>query len=260
MENNKEYIKYAILAAKKAGKLLIKLTPTVPLSVIDRKKLMDEADRKVHDSIYETLQKTFPNQQFLSVFSKNRSFVTNGALWIIDPIVGLGNFGHGNPHYALSIALNIDNITNIGIIYNPAHDELFTCIIGQGAHLNDNLIKVSNTCNLKNALLSTRFPYDLSKENPSTLKIYHNMTLKTEGVLNHASATLDIAYVAAGRIDGFWAKGINPWDLTAAALLVKEAGGRVTTLSGSDYFTKSTEILATNGAIHNEMTKLLQDI
>ena len=131
--NNREYIKHAILAAKNAGKLLLELTPTIPLSAIERKKLEDEVDRKVHDNIIKTLKKIFPNQQYLSAFSENRLFVTDGALWIIDPIVGLDNFGRGNPNYALSIALNIDDRTNIGIIYNPVFDELFTCIIGQGA-------------------------------------------------------------------------------------------------------------------------------
>jgi myo-inositol-1(or 4)-monophosphatase len=257
MENNRAYIKHAILAAKKAGKLLIELTPTIPLSAIERKTLVDEADRKVHDSIYETLKKAFPNQPYLSVFSENQSFITDGALWIIDPIVGLGNFGHGNPHYALSIALNIDDLTNVGVIYNPVFDELFTCIIGQGAYLNNNLISVSKTSHLKHALLSTRFPYDLSKEDPSTLNIYHDMTLNTEGVLNHATATLDLAYVAAGRIDGFWAKGMNAWDLTAAALLIKEAGGKVTTLSGNNHSMESTEIIATNGAIHKEVLNII---
>ena len=257
MENNIAYIKHAILAAKIAGKLLIELTPTIPLSSIERKKLMNEADRAVHDSIYETLRKAFPNQRYLSVFSENQSFITDGALWIIDPIVGLGNFGHGNAYYALSIALNIDDVTTVGVIYNPVFNDLFTCIKGQGAYLNNNSISISKTLHLKDALLSTRFPYDLSEKNKSILNVYNDMVLRCEDVLNHATATLDLAYVAAGRFDGFWAKGMNPWDLTAAALLIKEAGGKVTTLSGDNHSTESTEIIATNGAIHKEVVNII---
>ena len=257
MENNRAYLKHAILAAKKAGKLLIELTPAIPLTAIERKKLMDKADRKVHDSIYETLRKAFPNQRYLSVFSENQSFITDGALWIIDPIVGLGNFGHGNAYYALSIALNIDDVTTVGVIYNPVFNELFTCIKGQGAYLNNNSISVSKTLHLKDALLSTRFPYDLSEKNKSIFNVYNDMVLRSEDVLNHATATLDLAYVAAGRFDGFWAMGMNPWDLTSAALLVKEAGGKVTAFSGDNYFTQCTEIIANNGTIHQEMIHII---
>lgn len=260
MEHNKVYIDQAILAAKKAGKLLLQLTPTILLSPTERKALVANADRTVHDCIYETLIEAFPKPNYISVYSENQIFLTEGALWIVDPLVGSGNFGHGNPHYAISIALNIDDVTALGVIYNPVFDELFTCLKGHGAYLNNSSISVSKTPYLIDALLSTRFPYDLSKKDQSTLNVYNDLVLNSEGVLNHATATLDLAYVAAGRFDGFWATGMNPWDLTAAALLVKEAGGEVTTLSGDQHFTKCTDIIATNGAIHLEVVNVISKI
>ena len=257
MENNKVYLNYAILAAKKAGKILLELAPSILLSPIERQELIDRVDRKTHDCILKTLLDAFPKLKYISEYSENQTFFTDKALWIIDPIVGLGNYGHGSPYYALSIALNIDDVTTVGVIYNPVFNELFTCIKGQGAYLNNNSISISKTLHLKDALLSTRFPYDLSEKNKSILNVYNDMVLRSEDVLNHATATLDLAYVAAGRFDGFWAMGMNPWDLTSAALLVKEAGGKVTAFSGDNYFTQCTEIIANNGTIHQEMIHII---
>ena len=260
----KSYSKYrneAVVAAKKAGELLSSLLPAnCDLNSDERLQLMDSADRKVHDCLLQTLLRSFPDHSYISVYTENPTFFTDRPLWVLDPIVGLGNFSHGDPHFAISIALMLNGVTVTSVIHNPVFGELFSAEKGQGAFLNNRPISVSVTNELKHSLLATRFPYDIREAKRTNLELFNTLILKAEGVLNHGSATLDLAYVASGRYDGFWAIHMNPWDLTAAVLLIEEAGGMVSTLSGEDYFTESVEILATNGKIHQEVLKTVEAV
>ncbi len=254
----REHLVKAISAAKEAGEMLIDLIPSDHrLNSEERSKLMDDADRKVHDCIYDILNIDFPEYKYISVYTENKIFYKDKPLWVIDPIVGLGNFSHGDPHFAVSIALMINGVTVVALIYNPIFNELFTAIKSQGAFLNEKRIHVSKTKKLEHALLSTRFPYDIRHGNVTNLNLFNKLIMEAEGVLNNGTATLDLAYVASGQFDGFWALHMKPWDLTAAVLLIEEAGGRVSTLSGETYMTESLGILATNAIIHKEIVNVI---
>ncbi len=257
----KDHLQKAIIVAKKAGEMLIDLIPSHhSLNSKERLRLMDVADRGVHDCIYNALCEDFIDYKYISVYTENQIFYKDKPLWVIDPIVGLGNFSHGDPHFAVSIALMINGVTVVALIYNPIFNELFTAIKSQGAFLNEKRIQVSKTKKLEHALLSTRFPYDIHDGKVTNLNLFNHLILKAESVLNNATATLDLAYVASGQYDGFWALHMNPWDLTAAVLLIEEAGGKITTLSGETYMTESLEILATNAIIHKEIIKTVSKV
>ncbi len=258
--SNANYLKVARNIAKKSGELLVERLPSeLNLAVRQRRILMESADREVHDYMYNELKLHYPSHSFISVFSKNQKFHKDRPQWVIDPIVGLANFGHGDPGFALSIAFVENGITELAVVYSPIFEQLFTAIKGGGTYLNGQKIQVSRTGELQDSLLSTRFPYDIRTSNVTNLEIFAELILKAESVRNNATASLDLAYVASGQYDGFWAINMNPWDLVAAALLVEEAGGKVTGLSGEPYQMEFGNILATNGVIHNEVVKAITE-
>ncbi len=255
------YLQQAVIAAKKTGDVLLKMMPMDHrLNAQERSKLMDDVDHKSDDCLYESIREVFPDHQYISVGTENQIFHKEGFLWVLDPLVGLGNFAHGDPHYAISAALIVDGIIVAGVVYNPVFNELFTALKGYGSFLNGKPIRVSNTEKMENSLLSIRFPYDIHDGKVTNLSIFNHIIMKAEGILNNGTATLDLAYVACGQYDGFWALNMNPWDLTAAVLLIEEAGGKVTTLTDEDYFIESTEILGTNGTIHQEVIDAIFEI
>jgi myo-inositol-1(or 4)-monophosphatase len=261
MECYEKHLELAIRASQKAGALLLELFPADhDLNSSERLAFVDKVDRKVHRCIYETIILQFPDYGYISVYTKNQTFFKDRPLWVLDPIVGLGNYGHGDPGFAISIALMLEGVTEIAVVYNPVFDQMFTAIRGQGALLNGKSICVSKTERLNEALLSTRFPYDLLDRKVTNLELFNELILKAEGIRNNATATLDLAYVASGQYDGFWAVNMNPWDLTAAVLLIEEAGGKVSTLSNKNYVTESKEILATNGKIHQEIIETIASV
>lgn len=258
MYPDNEYLATAREIAQKAGQLLLKRFPSRQnLSVRQRAILMEQADLEVHDFICNQLYLKYPMHSFVSVFTKNRKFYNDRALWVIDPIVGLGNFGHGDPSFALSIAYIEKGIVKVAVIHNPIFGQMFTAVHGGGAYLNGMKLQVSRTVRLKDSLLSTRFPYDIRTADETNIEAFNKLVLKAESVRNNGCATLDIAYVASGQYDGFWAIGMNPWDLIAAALLVEEAGGRVTGLKGEPYQTEAKSILTSNNFLHDEILEVM---
>jgi len=261
MEPYKKHQEQAVIAAKKGGSRLLEMFPVNHgLSSKEQSRLMNDADLEIHDCIYDAIHKDFPDYEYISVYTENQTYHKDKPLWVIDPIVGLGNFVHGDPHFAISIALMINGVTVVAIVYNPVFNELFTATKGGGAFLNDKQIHVSKTKKLESALLSTRFPYDIRDNKVTNLSLFNHLIIKAESVRNNATATLDLAYVASGQYDGFWALRMNPWDLTAGVLLIEEAGGKVTQLTGENYLTESREILATNEAIHQEIIDTIASI
>ncbi|WP_027078822.1 inositol monophosphatase family protein [Maribacter antarcticus] len=261
MKVYKEHLEKAVIVARKSGAILLDLIPkNHNLNSEERYKLMAEVDLKVHDCIFNDLNVDFTDYKYVSAYTKNQFFYKDKPLWVIDPVVGLGNFSHGDPHFAISIALMINGVTVAALVYNPVFNELFTAIKNNGAFLNQKRIHVSKTTSLKHALLSTRFPYNIREGKVTNLGLFNHLIMKAESVLNKATATLDLAYVASGQYDGFWALEMNPWDLTAGILLIKEAGGKVTTFTGENHVAESVEILATNGSIHQETLKSIASI
>jgi myo-inositol-1(or 4)-monophosphatase len=176
--------------------------------------------------------------------------------WIIDPLDGTTNYAHGYPCFCVSIGLEHQGRMELGVVYDPMRDEMFTAERGQGAALNERRILVSTAPNLATALLCTGFPYDV-RERSEFARHFTNFIMAARGVRRDGAAALDLAYVAAGRFDGFWEEGLKPWDVAAGALLVEEAGGRMSKYSGAPADIYSPPILASNGVVHEEMMQVL---
>ena len=177
--------------------------------------------------------------------------------WIIDPLDGTTNFAHGFPVYAVSIGVECDGELLVGVVYDPTRDELFTAETGRGALLNGGSIAVSNTAQLEAALTVTGFAYDIRDTPNNNLDHFARFALKAQGVRRTGSAALDLCYVAAGRFDGFWEVKLSPWDMAAGAVIVREAGGRITDLRGNAHSIYQPELVASNGLIHLEMLEVI---
>lgn len=177
--------------------------------------------------------------------------------WIIDPIDGTTNFAHGYPWFCCSIALELDGRLEIGVIYNPMTDELFTAAAGEGAFLNGRRLSVSRRSPLASSLLATGFPYDCATHPENNFDSFIRFQKAARGIRRAGAAALDLAYLAAGRLDGFWEVKLKPWDVAAGTLLIQEAGGNVSSFDGSPYEVRNHRILASNGLIHQEMIEML---
>jgi myo-inositol-1(or 4)-monophosphatase len=173
--------------------------------------------------------------------------------WFFDPIDGTTNFAHGLPIFCSSLALEVGGKLTVAAVYDPTRDELFTAERGRGAHLNAEPIRVSTTMTLIDALLVTGFPYSIHRDPEATLGLFGAFIERARAVRRLGSAALDVCYVAAGRMDGFWEQGLGPWDVAAAALLVHEAGGRISDITGQPFAARSGRLVASNGLIHDEM-------
>ncbi len=173
--------------------------------------------------------------------------------WIIDPLDGTVNFAHGYPAFCVSIACEADGVLTYGVVYDPLRDELFEARRGAGASLNGQPIQVSATARLDRSLIATGFPYDIRERVPQTLARLGRLLKIVQGLRRGGSAALDLAYVACGRLDGFYEENLKPWDTAAGLLIVTEAGGKITTFDGGDYDIYSSNILACNGLLHADL-------
>lgn len=219
--------------------------------------LVTEFDRRAEEIIVSFIQKNFPEHSILTEEGSVRPTDTAPYQWIIDPIDGTTNFAHGFPFFAISIALYYKDEALVGVVYNPIHDELFVGEAGHGAHLNGRSIRVSHTETLQESLVMTGFPYD-ERLIPKHLAWWERFARKTQTLRRLGSSALALSYLAAGRADGYWELDLKPWDMAAAVLIVREAGGRVTDLRGDTLNLYGGEVLATNGKIHDAMIRILQ--
>jgi myo-inositol-1(or 4)-monophosphatase len=217
--------------------------------------LVTEADHLSEALIMERIRREFPGHDILTEESPETA---NGSRfrWIIDPLDGTTNYAHGHPVFAVSIALEVDSAIMLGAVYSPMLDELFTAERGAGAFLNGRPLTVSRTERLSRALLATGFPYDIREDRNNNMNYSSAMELRGQAVRRAGSAALDLAYIAAGRLDGFWELKLAPWDTAAGWLLVDEAGGCLTDLRGAPYRLDSPDILASNGILHAEMVRV----
>jgi myo-inositol-1(or 4)-monophosphatase len=229
--------------------------------------LVTEADRASERLIVERLRAAFPQH---GVYGEEgtRSALDAEFRWYVDPLDGTTNFAHGFPAFCVvlgcerrsaGLAAEADGEMVAGVIYDALRDEMFSAARGCGATLNGRPLHVSQTALLQESLTATGFPSHKRHENPN-VHFYYEFTLRSHGVRRAGSAALDLAYVAAGRLDGFWEFNLNPWDTSAGVLLVEEAGGEVTRFDGSRFQLNSTEVLATNGRIAGEMQTLFADM
>jgi len=248
----------AVKIAREAGIFLKnKLNSVHTIDYKGEINLVTEADKTSEGMITSKISTLFPDHDILA---EEFTYTTRGSdfTWIIDPLDGTTNYAHGHPFFCVSIALkNLDTLI-VGIIYDPMLDEMFVAEKGKGAFLNDRAIHVSNTNRVIEGLLATGFPYDIREDSHNNLNYFNEMILKAQAIRRAGSAALDLAYVAAGRFDGFWELKLNPWDIAAGWLLVEEAGGIVTDMQGKDYYLESPSILVSNGRIHKEMMDVLE--
>jgi myo-inositol-1(or 4)-monophosphatase len=247
----------AVEAAKEAGQYAFSKIDSA--HEVSRKKgftdLVTEVDKKCESIIIDKIKKEFPSHSILAEESGEHTSEAE-YLWVIDPLDGTTNYAHGYPVFCVSIGIMSDEKVRIGVVYDPSRDELFTAEEGKGAFLNDKRIKVSETDSLENSLTATGFAYDI-KGKLINLKNFKNMLQKVQAVRRAGSAAIDLCYIACGRFDGFWELGLNPWDTAAGELIVKEAGGKITRLNGTEFSIFDRDISASNGKIHEEMLKEL---
>ena len=221
--------------------------------------LVTEVDIAAEEAILAILQ-TEPSQAAVLAEESHSQYNESpaGPVWIVDPLDGTTNYAHGFPWFGASIAYAVDSIPLIGVIYCPMQDELFCACRGYGAWLNSRRIGVSNTRSLNQALVATGFPYDIQEHAEEVLAALQSILLRAQDVRRAGAAALDLAYVACGRLDGFWEINLKPWDTAAGQLLVTEAGGKISDFVANEYSPFLPEVLATNGFIHTELIAQLQ--
>jgi myo-inositol-1(or 4)-monophosphatase len=253
-------LEIAIEAAREAGALL-KLHSGKARS-IERKggeetNLVTEIDRRSEKIIIDRIRRKYPQHDFLAEESGGRDRRSDYC-WIIDPLDGTTNFTHGLPIFCVSIGLEHKGEIVGGVVYDPNHDELFTAEKGKGASLNRKRMHVSSTTRLIESLLVTGFPYTLRDEPDEIIHHFNNFLLEAQALRRLGSAALDLAYVAAGRFDGFWESSLHPWDMAAGVLLVQEAGGKFTDFDGNPSSVYKKALLTSNGLIHEQMIQVLR--
>jgi myo-inositol-1(or 4)-monophosphatase len=219
--------------------------------------LVTEVDLMIERAFRTLISQRFPDHAVLAEELGGSATVPEGPCWVFDPIDGTTNFAHGVPIFCASLALEIDGIAQVAAIYDPNRRELFTAERGGGALLNGVPMRVSSTPALIDSLLVTGFPYDVQSRLDAVLGLFREFVGKARGIRRLGSAAIDLCYVASGRFDGFWERGLAPWDVAAGALLVEEAGGRVSSLSGQPFASRSREVLATNAQIHEQMLEVI---
>lgn len=219
--------------------------------------LVTAADRASEETVLAVLKRHVPNHAILAEESGQQAGSQSEYLWAIDPLDGTTNFAHQYPFFAVSIGLLIHGIPQVGVVYDPFHQELFRAASGLGATRNRRPIQVSATSELRKSLLVTGFAYDRRETSDNNYAEFCHLTHLTQGVRRGGSAAVDLAYVACGRLDGYWERGLSPWDLAAGVVLVQEAGGRVTAYDGSPFALSSGRILATNGSLHDPLSQAL---
>lgn len=247
-----------IRAARAAGEVIVRSMDQVADIQISEKGLNDfvsEVDRKAESVIIDAILKAYPRH---SILAEESGHSGEGEFqWIIDPLDGTTNFLHGFPQFAVSIALKHGDSLEQAIIYDPLRQELFTATRGGGAYMNSRRIRVSKRKELSGSLLGTGFPFGNSFKLEVFIKTFRTLFPLAAGIRRAGAASLDLAYVASGRLDGFWEFGLKPWDMAAGALLIQEAGGIVTSVNNDNTYMKSGTILAANGKLHEEIVKLL---
>lgn len=259
MERNEHYLEVAVNAAREAGQIQ-KLYFGSSLQIEYKGEInpVTEVDRLCDRVISETLLRSFPEHDLLT---EETPFQKKGSpyRWIVDPMDGTTNYLHGYPCFCVSIALEFEKEIILGVVYNPILDELFVSERGKGAYLNGKKIFVSQEKNLFRSFLSTGFPYDVHEHADFYLSYFREFIIRSFAIRRPGSAALDLCYLAAGRFDGFWELKLQPWDVAAGALMVVEAGGKITDFEGRPFHISSKEVLASNGWIHSQMLQTIKE-
>jgi myo-inositol-1(or 4)-monophosphatase len=228
---------------------------------VDKKGTIDlvtEVDLAVEQMFRDLITERFPDHQVLAEEMGRGASIPPGPCWVFDPIDGTTNYAHGLPIFCASLALELSGIAEVGAIYDPNRRELFTAERGGGAFLNGRPIHVSAAGTLVDAMLVTGFPYDVHDRVEEIVGLFGAFVGKARAVRRLGSAAIDLCYVAAGRLDGFWEADLKPWDVAAGALIVAEAGGRITQMDGTPFQSRGSQVLAANSQIHEQMLDVIQ--
>ncbi|KAI5913951.1 inositol monophosphatase family protein [Thauera sp. 2A1] len=250
----------AIKAARRAATVINRASTQLDLLTVQSKSPNDfvtEVDHAAEKAIIEVLRDAFPGHGILAEES-GETGPESEFNWIIDPLDGTTNFIHGFPQYAVSIAQTRNGVLEHAVVYDPTSNEMFTASRGSGAFLNDRRIRVSRRTRLNEALLGTGFPFRQFDNVDAYLGMFRELTQKTAGIRRPGAASLDLAYVAAGRLDGFWEMGLSPWDMAAGVLLIQEAGGLVSDLSGEGNFMTTGNVVAGSPKIFGQLLPIIQ--
>ena len=251
----------ATRAARRAGNTItraIERLDTIHFTEKQHNDFVSEIDQQAEREIIEEIHKAYPSHGILA----EESGITPGDeyVWIIDPLDGTTNFLHGFPHFAISIAIQYRGRVEHGIIYDPMRQEFFTASRGAGARVNERRLRVTEKKSLEGTLLGTGFPFKQQQVLGPYLETFKAISLHAAGIRRAGSATLDLAYVAAGRLDGFWEIGLSPWDLAAGTLMIKEAGGLVGDFNGGENFMQTGNIVAGNPKIFKALLQIIQPV
>jgi myo-inositol-1(or 4)-monophosphatase len=250
----------AIKAARRAGQIINRASLDIGQLKITTKQQNDfvtEVDKAAEAVIIDTLRETYPKHAILAEETGASGQQDSEFQWIIDPLDGTTNFIHGFPQYAVSIALAHKGVLTQAVVYDPTNNELFTATKGAGAYLNDKRIRVSKRNKLEESLIGTGFPYRMFEHVDAYLAIFKEMTKRTTGVRRPGAASLDLAYVACGRLDGFWEFGLSPWDMAAGALLITEAGGLVGDLAGDPNYLVTGNIVGGTPKVFSQILQVV---
>jgi myo-inositol-1(or 4)-monophosphatase len=248
----------AVRAARRAASIISRASLNIDVLTVKHKTfndLVSEVDRAAEQAIINVLKHAYPEHAILAEESGAQG--DSEYLWIIDPLDGTTNFLHGFPQYAVSIALSHKQTLTQAVVYDPGRNELFTASRGRGAYLNDRRLRVSKRIKLADALIGTGFPFRELKHLDAYMDMFRDIVKNTAGVRRAGAASLDLAYVAAGRLDGFWEIGLGPWDIAAGNLLIQEAGGLIGDFEGNDGYLKSGNVVGGNPKIFAQLINIL---
>lgn len=251
-------INIAIKAARLAGQLIIKASDRLDMVTVKTKsanEFVTQIDEQAEKIITDTIQKYYPNHGILG--EEGSYHPSDDFVWVIDPLDGTTNFIHGFPHYAVSIAVKIKNRVEYAVIYDPVRQDLFTAERGGGAQLNDHRMRVSKCSGLQGALLGTGFPYRHQEYLDFYMDCFKDLFQRITCMRRAGSAALDLAYVACGKLDGFWEIGLKEWDYAAGVLLIKEAGGLISDFNGEEKYRESGNIVAGSSKVFKELLQTI---
>lgn len=264
MENLGQIVRNAEKAARAGGEVLRSWRRRFAVKEKGRFDLVTDADHAAQQTIKEALLSAYPDHQFLGEETpraqKDELLKTSGPLWVVDPLDGTTNYVHDLPCYAVSIGLVVDRQVQVGVIYDPSRDEMFSAARGLGAMLQGKKIECTKVASLGEALLAVGFPANL-RGNEHVIEAWKWFGYETQSLRRTGSSALNLAYVATGRLDGFFAFQICPWDIAAGMILVEEAGGRISTVVGTTYDPLQEDVfVSSNGALHGELLRGLQTV
>lgn len=248
----------AIKAARRAGGIINRASRDVELIKVSAKRDKDfvtEVDKAAEEAIIGVLKEAYPEHAILA--EESGASGDSEYVWIIDPLDGTTNFIHGVPQYAISIALAHKGILTHAVVYDPTKNELFTAVKGGGAYLNERRIRVSKRIKLNEVIVGTGFPFRYFEHVDAYMGMLRDFMHKTAGVRRPGAAALDLAWVAAGRFDGFWELGLSPWDMAAGALLITEAGGLVGDLTGENNYLETGNIVGGNPKVFVQLLQII---